>query len=1159
MKFKQHRRFGFIALHAKRISRTPSAQKTLHTVAAMTLSLVTFQSALANVNLATAPVFLKESVDPNLMFIYDDSASMSRDYMPDTISNAFTLFFDNNGPFQWSAGFRVSAQNFWYYSNKVNLVYYNPDIEYRPPFNPDGSGRLANSDFNAAWRDGYTETGSIDLGTFYPADRYNGDFADSAFYYRFDTSVGCEADPRQNNCYTLIFLDEESDQQQQNFANWYSYYRTRTFASRAGISEAFFDLPQSIRLGYGALGSEDQDIDGEDMDTIISGVRPYTSARRTEFLTWLQGKETNLGFTPLRTSLEDAGEYYSRTDNEGPWGVTPGTNDTTPQIECRPSYTILMTDGVYNGNSPGVGNVDNASGPNHSRPGSAVVDYTYQAVSPFADDRSNTLADVAMKYWKTDLRPTLPNKVPTEGIDEAFWQHMTTFTIGLGVEGTVSESDAFAAINSGANITWPDPLDDINDTTDRIDDLLHAAVNGRGGFASAQNPDQFSREIEGFLDTVVARAETTASAAAVSSAVLRTESAGFFAGFRSTDWSGTLTGFNFNAGEQIWDAEEKLREADPATRNVLTHNGSNGVTLADIDDLSDDQRDALNANPEVENTPDNLGSERIDWIRGKTNVPDSFRSRTFTPEGEDPVLRLLGDIVNANPLFVGTPNFGYSRLPGDEGQTYGAYRSTGSYQNRAQAIYVAANDGMLHSFDSETGEELFAFMPGELLNPSAGSFYAQISSLMSPNYTHRYFMDGTPTSSDAYIDVNGDLGWKTVLVGSMGAGGRSVFAIDITDPDSVDSQDVIWEFSHPDLGFGVSDPQIARLPNGDWAAIFGNGYNGTDDAASLFVVNLEDGSLIKQIETGVGSSVSSNGLAAATLTNFPAKGAIANHAYAGDLAGNLWRFDLTGNDSTNWSAQKLFTATDPDGDNQPFTVAPRLTVNPSNLDELMISVGSGSFLRSDDDVDRQVQTLYTISDDLVRSELDRDDLTQQTITKQGSITVTRADASGDNEFTVRETSSNSLDGKPGWFIDLVFDGEKTGERVVSRANYPFGIFPDRVRFSTLIPDQNPCSSGRRGFIMDLKLVTGKAPEDPVFDLNSDGIFNDGDTISGDFEYAPAGIDVGEGAEIRTVAADDSEAFITDQFKIDKDEPCTSAFCGRALNNSIGRQSWEQLR
>ena len=172
------------------------------------------------------------------------------------------------------------------------------------------------------------------------------------------------------------------------------------------------------------------------------------------------------------------------------------------------------------------------------------------------------------------------------------------------------------------------------------------------------------------------------------------------------------------------------------------------------------------------------------------------------------------------------------------------------------------------------------------------------------------------------------------------------------------------------------------------------------------------------------------------------------------------------------------------------------------------------------------------------------------------------DGTGTNEFIVRETSSNPLDPddpEPGWFLDLIFDGNETGERVVARANYPFGIFPDRVRFTTLIPDQNPCSSGRRGFIMDLQLVTGKASVDPVFDLNSDGIFNTGDIIPGELQYAPSGINVGEGAEIRTVAAGDTEAFITNESGIDEENPCTTAFCGRTLDNSIGRQSWEQLR
>lgn len=1137
-----------------------SVQQAGHALMALALSATTFQSALANVNLASAPVFLKESTDPNLMFIYDDSGSMAREYMPDSISGDRVLIADANGPLRFRDGDgnirNMRADRVWYFSNRVNTVYYDPTITYKPPFKPDGTGRHPNANFTSAWRNGYDQTGSVDLTTRYTTSRF--DYRNGGFYYRFNSSPTCDETPKNNNCYTLVFLKDESAEQQQNFANWYSYYSLRAFASRAGISEAFYDLPENIRVGYGAINSGSITVDGVDTNTIISGVRPYTSTRRQEFLGWLQAKGVG-GGTPLRTSLEDAGEYYSRSDDSGPWGNTPGTNDTSAHIECRPSYTILMTDGIYNGADPSAGNADGTAGPSHTNPDPQGSNFNYQALSPFTDGHTNTLADVAMKYWKTDLRPTLADKVPTAGLDEAFWQHMTTFTIGLGVSGSVNESNAFAAIETGDTITWPDPSDNDNDASDKIDDLLHAAVNGRGGFASAQNPDEFAKEIASFLDTVIARADTSASAAAVSSAVLRTDSAGFFAGFRSADWSGTLTGFNFNSGLQSWDAEEILRNTDPANRNILTHNGSTGVELKTITDLASSQVNALNADPENPGSADNLGSARIDWIRGAANADNSFRVREFTDENKVTVRRLLGDIINANPLFVGNSNYGFSRLPGTEGTSYSTYRSSSNYQNRTKALYVAANDGMLHSFNSETGEELFAFMPGELLDAGpTGS--AQISSLISPNYTHRYFLDGTPKALDAYIEIDGTTSWRTILVGSMGAGGRSIFAIDITEPGSVSADDVLWEFSHPDLGYGVSDPEIARLPNGDWVAVFGNGYNGDDSAASLFVVDLANGSLIKQFETGVGDASSPNGLAAPVLTNFPDRGSITNYVYAGDLLGNLWRFNLTGSNTNQWSSSKVFTATDADGNSQPITVSPRLTINPDDLDELILTVGTGSFIRTGDDLDDQVQSLYAIQDDLQQTNLTRGDLLQQTITDQQDVTVARANGSGNNEFTIRETSSNTLTDEQGWYLDLIFNSERTGERVISRASYPFGIFPDRVRFSTLIPDQNPCGSGRKGFIMDLKLVTGAAPEDPVFDLNSDGLFSTGDlSTTGDSGYAPSGISVGEGAEIRTITTGDTEAFITDPKQIDKDAPCETALCGKALDNNIGRQTWEQLR
>jgi type IV pilus assembly protein PilY1 len=1068
--------------------------RTLVAAVSCMLSLATFQSALAAVNLANTPVFLKASVDPNLMFIFDDSGSMGWDWMPNSIQNDFTLVVDNEGPFDWTGGnFNVSAQNFWYYSSRVNTVYYNPDTEYAAPFSPDGSGRLANSDFNDAWENGYSETGSINLSTFYPSYRYNGYFGNSAFYYRFNnSSSGCETEPQNNNCYSLVFLADESAEQQQNFANWFSYYRNRAFASRAGITEAFFDLPENIRVGYGAINSGTTDIDGIDTQTIISGVRPYSAARRQQFLSWLQAKNVS-GGTPLRRSLQDAGDYFSRDDDRGPWGNEPGTNDTSSHAECRQSYTILMTDGEWNGNSPQVGNADRTAGPSHTNPKPEGNDFNYQAVSPFADDHSNTLADVAMQYWKTDLRPTLADKVPTAGIDGAFWQHMTTFTVGLGVEGTVGESAAFAAIESEDTIIWPDPDDNTNDASDRIDDLLHAAVNGRGGFASAQSPEEFSREIKSFLETVVARAQTSASSAAVSAAVLRTDTLGFFAGFRSDDWSGTLSAFNFESGEFIWDAEETLRNKSPSERNIFTHDGTSAVSLLDIDDLSTVQQDALNADPDNPGSDDNLGQNRIDWIRGETGAA-SFRSRTFTPENGAAVTRLLGDIVNASPLFVGTPNYGFRRLNGDEGSSYSTFRSSDDYRDRTTAVYAASNNGLLHAFDSTTGNELFAYMPGELLEAGQNASSAQISTLISPDYAHRYFMDGSPTALDAYIAVDGETQWRTVLTGSMGVGGRTVFALDITDPDEFSADSVLWEFSDPDLGQGVTDVHVARLENGTWAAIFGNGYNGDDEKASLFVVDLADGSLIRQIETGAGGTANSNGLSTPVVTTFPETDGITRYAYAGDMLGNMWRFDLTGDgdDGSQWSTTKLFSAVGPGGNAQPITAAPAVTVNPSDLDELILSFGTGSFIRNGDDAFDEIQSFYAIRDDLTQSSLNRSDLLEQTITSQSSVQTPRADGTGTNTAVLRDTSNNELTDEQGWYLDLSVGGSKDGERVISQPTFPFGLTPDRVRFSTVIPDADPCSPGRTGFIMDLDIVSGGPPESPVFDLDSDGLFNTAD-------------------------------------------------------------------
>lgn len=276
--------------------------------ASLLFSLATTQAAFAQVNLASVPLFLKESVDPNLMFVFDDSGSMGWRYMPDNLGG--------------------DANENWYYSSDVNKIYYDPDVTYLPPYKPDGSGRYPNSSYTSAPVNGFDpNSGTDNLSTYIRFDQIGS--IEEGFYMDLIQSPQCIANPKVNSCFNTVLLNNATADVKQNYANWFSYYSTRDKAAKSGITEAFFNLPENIRVGYGAINVNNNTIDGvADTDTIVSGVRPYTSARRQQFLTWLHGKSVS-GGTPLRTALKDIGEYYSRSDNQGPWGATPGTNATS--------------------------------------------------------------------------------------------------------------------------------------------------------------------------------------------------------------------------------------------------------------------------------------------------------------------------------------------------------------------------------------------------------------------------------------------------------------------------------------------------------------------------------------------------------------------------------------------------------------------------------------------------------------------------------------------------------------------------------------------------------------------------------------------------------------------------------------------------------------
>src|SRR5699024_6486942 len=146
------------------------------------------------------------------------------------------------------------------------------------------------------------------------------------------------------------------------FANWYSYYRTRAFTARAAIGRAFSTLPDQFRLGWGRINKSSGSVDGVNVRAVQQGVRQMDSGHREDYYDWLYATEPS-GGTPSRTALKAAGQYFD--NNDTPWRSDPEDNNSEI-LACRQTFTILMSDGFWNGANPSVGNVDNQAGTEHS-------------------------------------------------------------------------------------------------------------------------------------------------------------------------------------------------------------------------------------------------------------------------------------------------------------------------------------------------------------------------------------------------------------------------------------------------------------------------------------------------------------------------------------------------------------------------------------------------------------------------------------------------------------------------------------------------------------------------------------------------------------------------------------------------------------------------
>ncbi len=1078
---------------------TRPCSKIWNTVLMTLLLMLPLLGNAAPGNLPQVPLFVSNTTEPNIMFLIDNSGSMSN-IVPDTPYDPTIIYFSCLSP---STVFSSTTD--------VNI---RITLDGEPYFN----------DYDWGTGSGNGISGR-EKRCFDPAASYSA---------RLFANSGDPKTPTDSGNYLKA-------QYKGNYLNWYfgwntaspptgttpltgSYQAVNNFGAGADrkpntkqrieiAKESATNLvntTSNVRVGLATYDGDSGARIKVDVKSISSNISAMTSG--------INGL-TPTGATPLAKSLSDIGRYFvgfSGSNNPGHQTSTTiitngqytgnlilhpdqlnqasvsindvfnnhlpvmdsGVNSESPICYwCQKNFAILLTDGrpqndqnISSSLSDYDSDCDNQNPPCDT--------YDRKPNRQYESAGSDYLDDVAKALYDIDLRPDIKDG------SRPIKNNVITYTIGFADDQVIN-----------------DPL--MQDTAD----------NGGGLFLTAANSGQLNSAFQSALKNIQSQ---LGSAAAVSfnSGDSSTNTKIFLSLFHSSNWIGQLIAYALdpNTGlvnnTPVWDASVLLdsRNLTTSPRIILTNGSSDGVAFQ-WDNLSDAQKNDLRTSPSGTIDTDAKAQARLAFLRGSR-----------VDEGQGYNLRVrgsrLGDIVHSSSVFVGAPALGWpDTTPFPTGTNSYSNFTTGSAKNRTGIVYIGANDGMLHAFQESDGHEVLAFIPSNLFStdPTAGLHY-----LTDPGYNHLFYVDLTPVVSDVYIKTatTGTVGWKTVLVGGERGGGRGYFALDITDPSAFSEAGsnpaniVMWEFTDAndaDLGFSFSNPTLALMNNGKWAAIFGNGYNSTGNGeAQLFILYLEDGvdgtwsagDYVK-ISTGVGNTSDPNGLSTPATVDLDGNGTV-DRVYAGDLRGNLWAFDLSASTSSGWGVaygttpQPLFAA----GASEPITAEPVVIKNKfvtdiGNAPNLLIFFGTGQYLVDNDKNNTNTQSFYGVWDQGTAS-LTSTNLVAQTFLAgaitgkdNNGISVTRTDLRVLTNNSVDFTSGNG--GVYGWHINLPASGERVVVSPVVRGNVVF--------FNTLIPSTEPCTYGGSGYLMSVDLRTGGRPATTPFDLNGSGKVDANDFVS----------------------------------------------------------------
>lgn len=911
----------------------------------------------AYLQLTHDPLFLTQSVPPAIAVTFDDSGSMAWGFMGENMSNG---------------GGTYDSRRFA--DPTENKMYFNPSIVYEPPIGDDGN-ELDASDPSAAPVDGFdANSPTVDLyNNYIPIARYY-NYANGTIGMRFaripDTpnidnvirgnwgaypsladrvATGRRAflydskydngDDGNGNPIPPGKLYDIPDNQMQNFANWYTYYNTRNKLGKSSISRAFSTFGPSFKISWQQLNR----------NTTLPDLEEFDNTHREDFFEWLFDVPSD-GGTPLRNAFFRAGAIFEDKDSYF-------SKDFNRNLTCQQNFHIAISDGEWNGTWSHTVDQDESTGA--ALAGDKEGRYTAysgageQRIYP-TDENFTSLSDIAFNFWSKDLVDidddvklykgdytdaagndiVVPENLDDWDVpafqwnpknDPAYWQHVVTYNVGMGLESTrvvdyeagrfgdfyvnddnvVVPSDddearlikacpqhptitdpkeaVYAQIRAGL-CDWPDNSENINNRrVVKVDDVWHSSINSRGDFFSANDPQELIDSLNQVVNNILERL-SRGSASTVSSGVITASTRAYSPGFDSANWSGSMVARPVTEegefGDPIWDLScnltggycestlETVEAQSPDDRNIYVIDSLSDTTEKFCDCDTPAITKFITSTSELLTDLGVTAENAVDYLKGKRDLEvsngGSLRDRTS----------VLADIIHASPTVVRGPGAPYLDIfwPKDTPEYNNPYlKFKEDNVDRENMIYIGGNSGMLHAIKAEgvdEGKEAWGLIPSKALD--------NIIELVKPIYDHHSFVDNTPTVTDAYFNDS----WRTVLVSGMRYGGQAFFAIDVTNPDVTEPK-VLWEFSDEDdvdMGYSYGQAQIARITStGDWVALIPNGYNNSEPDylpandprnrvsrsgnAVLFVVRLSDGKLLAKLDTGVGDPDTPNGMA----------------------------------------------------------------------------------------------------------------------------------------------------------------------------------------------------------------------------------------------------------------------------------------------------------